>query len=805
MADDTDDPFEHLDDPFQHLDAAPQEQPQGTAPQEPVSYGGTAVRGVASGFLKTLFGGGELVGRGLKAVGADETGQRMIDTAQQGVQQVNEQLTGDKAQHPYVSLFGELAGASVIPGTGVAKLGMGTLKAAALAGTAGGGLTGLFEPTTAKTPEEFWTTKAEQVGGGAATGAVAAPALSAGARGLALGLRSVANWAVERAGPDIMKQPAVREMLKLMGRDGVKAQDLLDVAALTPDKPLALVDLGAANIKGKAGQLARAADDTGDKPNSRTVMNSLRDRDAGAYERTAADVGNTLGRETVDDDKFKALVEARSAASKPLYDKSNEGGSIAPLKDQYEHFFKEAGRIEAEARQKVADAQNRLTQAAARKSQAGDDVYLNSAANERTREAEKALAKAQSDLKTASETKTLMLDNLRLVQSDIATGQKGAVIDPYILNLLKNEPEVRRGVRRGLEIERLNANAEGRPIDWSEYALKLDEHGAPVLDAEGNETVHKVPNMRILSVVKEGLDAMLWDTEALRNQLTGELTKKGRAVANLRDGLLQRLKRLNPDYEPALEAWHGGSKSLEAYQIGRKILDSRDALQVARDVKDMAPGDLEFYKLGAARTLTHRAGERGAAGDETLGVIPNQNARLKLRTAFASDEEFSKFVNSIDAEHKMFATHQKLFGGSPTAERVADDSTKNALGDAAHGLFSAALGHGWTATTKFVNAARKALDPLAVEQRRQLDVELAKLFSEPISAPGSRVGEALRHTASPPGRGNDALSRAGAALRSATDSQGLRPAAPYAVSAAVAARPKGSAYRHDDGTTRVAQ
>ncbi len=126
----------------------------------------SGIKGAAAGFGRTVLGGQELVGEGLRGVGLSGPGNWLINDAQRGVQKIATETAADRSAHPIVTGAGELLGGSVAPGGVAGRLGGNALRMAATSGA----LSGLLEPTT---PGQggFGEQKLLQTGLGAATGA----------------------------------------------------------------------------------------------------------------------------------------------------------------------------------------------------------------------------------------------------------------------------------------------------------------------------------------------------------------------------------------------------------------------------------------------------------------------------------------------------------------------------------------------------------------------------------------------------------------------------------------------------------
>ena len=522
-------------------------------------------------------------------------------------------------------------------------------------------------------------------------------------------------------GEDISKNEGAMRIVKRMRQDakagGPTAQDMMDLLNTTPAKPLTAADVGGANVLAQAGRVERTPGE------SRQIINKFLDtRQAGQYPRMDADIVRALGSEG-GDDAFKALVKARSTAAKPLFEAAYEGGSVSPLEKQFENAFNEASKAEAVASKDVNSALSSLTAAKAKQPVTGGNVYSDNAANQAVREAEQRVAVARQKLADTQNQKQQILDMLHEAQDDIANDKPGAVWNPRIQQFLDN-PRIQQGIKRGLRIERDEALAEGRKMNPSDYAIVgIDDAGEPI--------VGKVPTMRLLAVAKEGLDRMLQGDE-FRNPLTGELNKEGVAIDKMRAAYLRELDTVNPRYAAARAQWGGDSQALEAMKLGQKIFNTHER-DLAAKVAEMSPDAKEYFKLGAARALHDAIAAKGFTADESKAILRAPATKERIRQAFGSDDEFERYIQSVEAEGRMFGTAYKIRGGSPSASRLAEDATPelDAFASAARGVHHAVTGN-WFSSASHL---REALAQYASRRDPATNAEIARLLTADLSDP----------------------------------------------------------------------
>lgn len=293
-----------------------------------------------------------------------------------------------------------------------------------------------------------------------------------------------------------------------------------------------------------------------------------------------------------------------------------------------------------------------------------------------------------------------------------------------------DDPAIKKGMSRGYEIERLQSLAENRPFDPTQMGIDLD--------ADGNVKILKKPNMRVLDMAKQGLDAMIADE---RNEITGRLSAKGVALDKARRAYLTEMDNLDTSgkYRAARESWAGHSASLDAIRSG-KTLFQRNPEEIADEMKDLSTSDREFYRLGAADTIRERLAKVGMGSDEAKAIIKNKWTHDQLKPLFDNEEQFNKFVESVTHESTMFNTRNSLVKNSLTAEREAEDAAHSgALSSGAKAAHGAITGNWYGA----LRNSYEALKHLGIKPDLATNEEIARiLFQTPIT-PESKVGKAL--------------------------------------------------------------
>lgn len=220
--------------------------------------------------------------------------------------------------------------------------------------------------------------------------------------------------------------------------------------------------------------------------------------------------------------------------------------------------------------------------------------------------------------------------------------------------------------RKGLARARRIASNEG--VDFQQFFVNSDG-------------VRRVPDMRAWDYIKRGMDDVL---ESYRDGTTGRLRldTEGRSVEGVRQRLLSELDSANPDYRAARDAWGGPTRAMGAMEQGRQFARRPSEVTQAR-LRDLTPGERDFFRLGVARYLWEQAGSQQGSGKIIRETLGNRNFQLALRAVSPDQGAYDAFVDDMRRLATFRDTNQNLFGGSRTAvlEREMDDLDMGAVRD----------------------------------------------------------------------------------------------------------------------------
>lgn len=210
----------------------------------------------------------------------------------------------------------------------------------------------------------------------------------------------------------------------------------------------------------------------------------------------------------------------------------------------------------------------------------------------------------------------------------------------------------------------------------------------------------RMENMRLLDAIKRGFDDEL---EQYRNPITRrlELGEAGRALNDKRAAYVEFLRN-HPHLQPygrALDAWGGPSGSLDALAQGQQALRVNPD-QVAAIVRNLAPGDVDFFRLGVGRAITDLARDPATAAGAARRLLEDRNMQRRLAAAIPDPAERALFASAMQREVEMAAVERAVSprGGSQTGRlrSGADDMEVDAPGGVLLSMLNSARNGGVT-------------------------------------------------------------------------------------------------------------
>jgi hypothetical protein len=190
------------------------------------------------------------------------------------------------------------------------------------------------------------------------------------------------------------------------------------------------------------------------------------------------------------------------------------------------------------------------------------------------------------------------------------------------------------------------------------------------LDMDGNPSFRSVPSWETLDHVKQGIDNAINSTYE-RNPITNKLNldSGGRDALTALKDFTAYMDANNSDYAAARAAYSGPESSRRALDEGYHFRDYTPGEQ-QHMLSTFAPGDTEWYQLGASNRLRADINRAPDSGDEVKKIVNSNAMRSQLRPLFNSDAEYNQFLAHAQDEKQVFQTGLDITGNSATARRL---------------------------------------------------------------------------------------------------------------------------------------
>ena len=200
--------------------------------------------------------------------------------------------------------------------------------------------------------------------------------------------------------------------------------------------------------------------------------------------------------------------------------------------------------------------------------------------------------------------------------------------------------------------------------------------GVPLADLSKIKAGTPVP-FETLDTVKKSL----WDLKEGAKGEFGKPTELSRAYDDVRRKLTDKLDKLSPKdangasvYKQARSAFETPAQMETAMRRGRDAL-KEDVTDLPGIIEDMAPAELEAFRVGAAQSLRDVAGSQ-AGQTRLLNLYKEPTIKDKLKTIFGDD--FRTFQKSVLQQEQLKAV-ERAGQGSQTAKLLAGSEDQGAF------------------------------------------------------------------------------------------------------------------------------
>jgi len=238
---------------------------------------------------------------------------------------------------------------------------------------------------------------------------------------------------------------------------------------------------------------------------------------------------------------------------------------------------------------------------------------------------------------------------------DKAYAQKG--ITSSRINQFLEQPELKAGLKQGLDLERIDSVAGNKAFNAGDYAVTgFNQAGDPVIG--------KVPNMKMLDTAKRGLDAMI----KAETDVAGNITPRGRSLLSLKDAYLKELDNVSPAYKEAREAAGDYFKIDNAIKSGKDFM-KEDSELIGKNFKALSAPEKEAYKIGVGKQMRDLL-ENQKEGFNSFNRLLGSTEQKKRLMKVLSPTEYKNLETSLRAEDRLFKMRNEVLGGSPTTSKA---------------------------------------------------------------------------------------------------------------------------------------
>lgn len=218
------------------------------------------------------------------------------------------------------------------------------------------------------------------------------------------------------------------------------------------------------------------------------------------------------------------------------------------------------------------------------------------------------------------------------------------------LTVFMSDPDIQRGIFRGMESLRRDALAEGRPFDPAQYGLRVE--GERVVLGDG-----PIPT-QLVDAAKRGLDQMEEAARASGNR------SQAREIGRVRRSMLGVADELNPEFAAARAAFAGDTAVLSAAEDGRRLATMRpeDFEKSTADIRAMSASERDFFRMGVARGLVDRINATGDGAEATRlrQLFGTPFMREKLAATFDNPADYERFARTMQQEIGIASTNRTI-------------------------------------------------------------------------------------------------------------------------------------------------
>lgn len=168
----------------------------------------------------------------------------------------------------------------------------------------------------------------------------------------------------------------------------------------------------------------------------------------------------------------------------------------------------------------------------------------------------------------------------------------------------------------------------------------------------------------------DGVKKVLYDLESTARRAGSD--NLADAYKILRQDMVKVLDDNSPTYSQARKVFEDPSRLIDAQEAGRAYFKLQPE-ELKIKLADMAPHELEAYRIGVRQRLQEVASKVADDGDPAKAIFGNDFKRTQLEAIFETKEHYDEFAKRMRDEITTAKTRFAILGGSRTDYNLAVD------------------------------------------------------------------------------------------------------------------------------------
>lgn len=141
-----------------------------------------------------------------------------------------------------------------------------------------------------------------------------------------------------------------------------------------------------------------------------------------------------------------------------------------------------------------------------------------------------------------------------------------------------------------------------------------------------------------------------------------------RGLVNLKQDYLAAIN--SRPYRAALRRFSGGSSEIDALETARVQFFRMQPEEIRSFMRGASQAEREMFRLGAARQIAERIGERSLTSNVVRTIFNKQGVMNRLRAAFPDLRSFREFQRALIIQNRKSLTREAVQGNSTTARQL---------------------------------------------------------------------------------------------------------------------------------------